>query len=459
MGFAVRSHDPKLPLIIDPTVTFTTFLGGSDTDQASAIAVDGLGNSYVTGVTYSGNFNVRGGVQGNRQGDSDAFVTKLGPSGGILFSTYLGGGDNDSGQGIAVDASGVYVTGQTRSDDFPVRQPLQSSRRGDADVFVTKLSLLGNALVYSTYLGGSNGENAGGIAVDSSQCAYVAGFTTSLDFPLQKEFEVSPKSDGAGFVISGFVAKLSPSGISLEYSTYLGGSNVDSISAIAVDSAGSAYVTGETLSADFPFAGLQSFAFTGNPSGTAFLTKFSPAGDSIIYSTSLGLETNIGTAVAVDRSGDAYVAGTYCSPCSDSSGSDAFVAKWSAAGAQSYFKYLNGTDGKSWGTAIAVDADGEFWAAGRTTSTTFPGAPPIAPNPSAGWLVKLDKNQANLPVYTVLLGAEIDGLAVIKPRRRVGLPTYAIIFTAGYRFTGGSAPSNKDAFVVKLDENPGQVSH
>ncbi|WP_433983810.1 SBBP repeat-containing protein [Tunturiibacter empetritectus] len=116
--------------MIDPTISFVTFLGGSDTDTASAVAVDGLGDTYVTGQTYSGNFNVVGGIiQGSRSGDSDAFVTKLGTHGNILFSTYLGGGDNDAGNGIAVDASGVYVGGQTRSDDFPLRQPFQFEKR------------------------------------------------------------------------------------------------------------------------------------------------------------------------------------------------------------------------------------------------------------------------------------------------------------------------------------------
>lgn len=456
-GFTLGSYDPKLPLVIDPTVTFTTFLGGSDSDYATGVAVDGLGNTYVTGVTYSGDFNVVGGIQGNRKGNVDAFVTKLGLEGAILFSTYLGGGDNDYGEAIAVDSSGVYVTGQTWSDDFPLRQALQPFKNGDADAFVTKLSLLGNALVYSTYLGGSNGENGGAIAVDASQSAYVAGFTTSLDFPIKGEFEVSPHSSGAGFVISGFVSKLSPAGTFLEYSTYLGGSVDDKIFGIAVDGSGSAYVTGSTLSADFPFAGLHSFALTGNPHGTAFLTKLSPAGDSVIYSTSLGLETNYGTGVSLDSAGNAYVSGSYCNPCDANSGSEAFVAEWSARGSQDYFMYLNGADGKTWGNAIATDADGETWVVGGTTSTTFPGGPPITPNPSAGWLVKLDKNGTG-PLYTVFLGAEIEAVTAVKPRPRLPVvPAFATIFTAGYRFTGGTAASNEDAFVVRLDEKPGVV--
>ena len=307
-GFNVEDYDPKQPLVIDPTISFVTFLGGSDSDEANAVTVDGLGFTYVTGQTSSGNFNTVGGIiDGSKSGDSDAFVTKLGTRGNIVFSTYLGGGDNDSGNGIAVDAGGVYIVGKTFSDDFPVKQPYQYYLKGDSNAFVTKLSPLGNGFVYSTYLGGSKGETGAAIAIDASQSAYVAGFTISKDFPVVNGYEYFP-GDGDFDPINGFVAKFSPNGVSLVYSTYLGGSSVDSISAIAVDSALSVYVTGETFSSDFPFAGYQSTVFSGKSS--AFLTKLSPQGDAIIYSTSLSIETTIGTGVSLDPSGNAYVAGT-----------------------------------------------------------------------------------------------------------------------------------------------------
>jgi hypothetical protein len=450
-GFTLEEYDTKQPLVIDPTISFVRFLGGSDTDEANALAVDGLGYTYVTGQTYSGNFNVYGGViDGSRSGNSDAFVTKLGPEGNIVFSTYLGGGDDDSGNGIAVDASGVYIGGQTHSDDFPTKQPHQSQKKGDSDVFVTKLSPVGNRLVYSTYLGGSNGENGGSIAVDASQSAYVAGFTTSQDFPVVFGYEYFP-GDGDFAPVNGFVAKLSPNGVSLVYATYLGGKSIDSISAIAVDSSLSVYVTGETLSADFPYAGYQSTQFSGTP--TAFLTKLSPQGDSLIYSTSLGLETTIGTGVSVDTAGNAYVSGVYCSPCADPHPNFGFVGKLSPQGKLSYLKYLNGTDGSSSAFGIATDAEGDTFVVGSTSSTTFPGAPPIVPNPTAGFLVKFDKD-GNGPLYTIFLGAEISSVAVVRPRSFGVVVTYPTIYTAGFRFTGGTAASNLDAFVVKLDETP-----
>lgn len=454
VGFALEAYDPKRPLVIDPTISFVRFLGGSDTDEANSVTVDGLGNTYVTGQTYSGDFNVVGGViDGGKSGHSDAFVTKLGTSGFISFSTFLGGGDDESGNGIAVDATGVYIAGQTWSDDFPLKQPYQNQKRGNADIFVTKLSPLGNRLVYSTYLGGSDGENGGAIAIDRFQSAYVAGYTTSQDFPTVNAYEYFPGDGDGGFAINGFVAKLSPNGVSLVYSTYLGGSSVDSISAIAVDEQLSAYVTGETFSTDFPYAGYRSTIFSGKNS--TFLTKLGPQGDSLIYSTSFGVETTIGTGVAVDPAGNAYVAGSFCSPCSAPAPNLGFVSKTAPDGKLIYLKYLEGMDGSTTAQAIAVDAEGDTYVAGATSSTTFPGAPPgVIPNPTAGYLVKFD-GSGNGPLYTVFLGAQINSVAVVRPTPRiVVVPTYPTIYTAGFRFTGGTAASNIDAFVVRLDEAP-----
>ena len=208
-------------------------MGGSHADEADSIAVDALGNSYVTGTTLSANFPLVGNIQGNRAVE-DAFVTKLSPSGAVLFSTYLGGSGVDYGMGIAVDSSGVYVSGHTRSKNFPKKQPLQGVYRS-GDAFITKLTPLGNAIIYSTFLGGSKSEYGYGITVDSSQSVYVAGQTFSKDFPVVGGFQQFPM-DGSFVPINGFVAKLSPSGTSLVYSTYLGGSSWDYISSVAIDS-------------------------------------------------------------------------------------------------------------------------------------------------------------------------------------------------------------------------------
>ena len=465
-GFTLGTYDSKLPLVIDPTILFTTFLGGSNADEAYALAVDGLGNTFVTGETNSNNFIVRDGLQTGNAGGSDAFVTKLSPNGQVLFSTYLGGGDDDHGYGIAVDASGVYIGGATKSSDFPMVQPFQGNSEGSISGFVTKMSLLGNMLIYSTYLQGSNGAQVWAIAIDPSQAVYAAGFTTSTDFPIRgvnysQNWPIKggyEESQHAGdFTPIGFVAKLSPAGTSLEYSTYLGGSILASISGIAVDSTLAAIVTGETCSSDFPYAGYNSLPFPGTC--VAFVTKLSPAGDSLLYSTSLGPDSTNGAGIAVDPAGNAYIGGVFCSGCPKTEKSLAFLAKVTPTGALGYLRYLTGNDGSTAGWDVAVDAEGDTYLVGSTSSTTLPDAPPITPNPTAGFLVKYDKN-GNGPLYTVFLGAEIRAVAVVRPKpRNPALPTVPTIYTAGRRFSGGTQPSNQDAFVVKLDESTVVENH
>jgi hypothetical protein len=434
-GFTVEKYDPKRPLVIDPVVVlFTTFLGDTPWFSSYSLAVDGLGNTYVTGTSASGG---SGGV--------DAFVTKLGPTGRILFSTFLGGSDQDEGLGIAVDASGVYVTGSTFSDDFPIRLALQPSKKGDSDAFVTKLSPPGNRIVYSTYLGGQGYESGEAIAVDGSQSAYVTGTTTSQDYPVVLGgYDTTEPNDGK--TLHGFVTKLSPAGTILAYSTYLAGSSADLVFGIAVDSSLAAYVTGETCSPNFPFAGYQSQAFSGGC--LAFVTKLSPAGDSLIYSTSLGQDREVGWNIFVDTSGNAYVALGF---------SNALAAKLEPTGKLAYLAPIADS---SIAHGIAADPDGNAYVVGWTFSTTFPGAPPIMPNPSAGFLVKLDRNGVG-PLYTVFLGARIGGVAVVKPRPRIAeVPSFATIFTTGFRLTPGADRFNgQTAFVVKLTEAPAVVNH
>jgi hypothetical protein len=248
-GFYVAAYDTSHPLIIDPTLSYSTYLGGSDDDYGYGIAVDTSGCAYVTGRTYSSNFPTQGPYQGTNAGSWDAFVTKLSAAGNSLaYSTYLGGSGDDYGYGIAVDASGcAYVTGGTSSGDFSTQDPYQGTNAGVVDAFVTKLSAAGNSLIYSTYLGGSDIDEGHGIAVDTSGCAYVTGETSSGDFPTQDPYQ----GTNAGSW-DAFVTKLSAAGNSLAYSTYLGGSDDDYGYGIAVDASGCAYVTGQTYSSNFP---------------------------------------------------------------------------------------------------------------------------------------------------------------------------------------------------------------
>jgi len=231
------------------SLVYSTYLGGASNDEGHGIAVDSSGKAHVTGYTDSSDFPIQGAYQTDQSG-TDTFVTKLNSDGdGLVYSTYLGGGDDDYGRGIAVDSSGnAYVTGNTDSSNFPTQGQYQADQGSD-DAFVTKIDTgqTGNdSLIYSTYLGGGDNDYGYGIAVDSSGNAYVTGYTQSSDFPTAGLIQTT-NAGGR----DAFITKLNPSGSALTYSTYLGGGNDDEGYGIAVDSLGNAYVTGYTLSGDF----------------------------------------------------------------------------------------------------------------------------------------------------------------------------------------------------------------
>jgi Bacterial Ig-like domain (group 3)/Beta-propeller repeat len=312
----------------------------------------------------------------------DAFVTKLNPTGSALvYSTYLGGSSIEAGRGIAVDSSGnAYVIGNTGSTDFPTKNPLQPVWGGDYDdAFVTKLNPTGSALVYSTYLGGSSGDEGNGIAVDSSGNAYVTGYTGSADFPTKNPLQ--PANAGGE---DAFVSKINAAGSALVYSTYLGGTGgTDVGNGIAVDSSRNAYVTGYTDSTDFPTMNPLQAANGGNGYSDAFVAKINPTGSALVYSTYLGGSSqDFGNGIAVDSAGNAYVTGTTSStdfptttnavqPAGDDN-LDAFVTKLNPSGsALLYSSYLGGNDTDS-GNGIAVDSSGNPYVSGSAASTNFP---------------------------------------------------------------------------------------
>lgn len=293
-------------------LVYSTYLGGSGLDQGNGIAVDNLGNAYVTGYTNSINFPTMNPLQPLYAGGTyDAFVAKLNPAGtAFVYSTYLGGSGTDSAVGIAADGSGnAYVTGGTSSTNFPTMNPFQPANAGgSSDAFVAKLNPTGSALVYSTYLGGSGDDHGSGIAVDSTGNAYLEGATASTNFPTVNPLQ---PANGGGYDI--LVAKLNPTGSALVYSTYLGGNADDYGYGIALDSSGNAYVTGETQSIHFPTVNALQPLYGGETD--AFVAKLDPSGSALVYSTYLGGEDeDYGTGIAVDDSGNAYVMGGTESP-------------------------------------------------------------------------------------------------------------------------------------------------
>ena len=366
-------------------LVYSTYFGGSGIDIGNNIAVDISGNAYVTGLTNSTDFpTTPGALQTSLKGDSNAFITKLSPNGSTpVYSTYLGGSTFDDGFSIAVDISGsAYVTGVTKSTDFPITPgAFQTSFKGIADAFITKLNSAGSALVYSTYLGGSTFDNGLGIAVDTSSNAYVTGFTQSTDFPTTPgAFQTSLKS-----IMNAFVTKLAPTGSVLVYSTYLGGSNQDVGNGIAVDISGNAYVTGLTDSIDFPTTP-GAFQITFKGGRDAFITKLNPAGNALAYSTYLGGSNQDEIfGIAVDASGNAYVTGLTKSTdfpttpgafqTSLKGDADAFVTKLNPTGsALVYSTYLGGSIFDD-GFDIAVDTSANAYVTGLTESKDFPTTP------------------------------------------------------------------------------------
>lgn len=286
---------------------YSTYLGGDKSDWGNGIAVDVSKNAYITGWTGSENFPTTSGAYKNTSGGHrDAFITKLNASGnGLIYSTYLGGKNYDTGSAISVNTSGsVYVTGCTNSADFPIISAAYGSYAGGYhDAFVAKLNASGNNLLYSTYLGGNNDDVGCGIAIDTSGNAYITGITWSTNFPT-----LSPVYGNLRGNNDAFVTKLNPSGNSIVYSTYLGGSAYDGGYGIALDVSGNAYLTGVTCSHDFPVTSAIYKSIAGNDD--AFITKLNSSGNSIISSTYLGGDENdVGYGIAVDTSGSVYVTG------------------------------------------------------------------------------------------------------------------------------------------------------
>jgi hypothetical protein len=282
-GFALGSYDHAKPLIIDPVLEYSTYLGGTSDDQAEGIAVDEHGFAYVTGFTTSSDFPTSNPFQQGLRGQLNAFVSKFDIDGkSLIYFTYLGGSDLDEAESIAVDDFGyAYVTGLAFSADFPIKNPLQRTLKGSESAFVTKLGRNGDSLVYSTYLGGSGSDVGRAIAVDHRGHAFVAGEAFSSDFPTRNAFQ--PKLRG---ISNAFVTKLGASGNTLLYSTYLGGGGDDFPNGIAVDDEENAYVAGSTNSLNFPTK--NAFQEQLKSLGSAFVTKLSSDGRCLVYSTYLG---------------------------------------------------------------------------------------------------------------------------------------------------------------------------
>ena len=408
------------------TILFSTYFGGTGDDFGTGLALDSAGNVYLTGFTRSTDMGTKNAYQSALRGTQDAFAAKFSSTGSFLYGTYLGGSSTDLANGIAVDSSGnMYLTGSTYSSDFPKAGAYQSALKGGSNGFVTKLTADGSSLVFSTYLGGSSYDIPAAIALGPSNSVYVAGYTTSSDFPTLSAFQPSVASANNGV---GFVTRLAASGASLLYSTYLGSPTATSttiaITAIDVDSTGAAYVTGYT-SGSFPLKNPIQATIRGGRD--AFLTKLSADGSSLVYSTYYGgSQTDQPSGVRVDAAGNATIVGltssndypTVAAFRPQVFNQDAFITTFNAAGDTVLFSTFLGGQSNDQASAIALDSSGNIYVAGSTSSSDFPsngsryyGTPFVA---------KLSGPVTSVPVTlnTVPAGLQVtvDGLTVTTPK-------------------------------------------
>jgi hypothetical protein len=416
MGIELGSYDARQPLIIDPVLVYSTFVGGSKPGFGNAIAVDSSGNAYITGDTSATDFPVTPGVFQPTSKDVNqptAYVSKLNAAGtALVFSTYLGGSGSTSsgeaGNAIAVDASGnVYVAGATSSADFPITpsnafQQLNKASGTFSNCFLTELNPTGTLLLYSTYLGGTASDSCAGLALDVNANVYLTGFTSSLDFPVTPATAIQTTNktfNGTAFVTRMDTTKIGTG--SLIYSTYFGGSGTDASASIAVDSNLNAYITGKTTSADFPIT--KTTAFQTAVKGTsfnAFIASLSTTtANSLNYSSYLGGTAptgpgvttlgDRGAGIALDKNFNAYIVGSFQSPdfpitagafqlAPQNPSFTVFVARFDTTKTGSasllYSTALGGSKFDQ-GNGIAVDSQGNAFVTGFTDSTDFPTTP------------------------------------------------------------------------------------
>jgi beta-propeller repeat-containing protein len=471
--FEIGAYDHRRPLTIDPVLFYSTHLGGSGQDIASDISVDASLSAYITGLTDSPDFpTTSGAFDVSSNGNFDVFVAKLNPTGSaLIYSTYLGGSDYDLGTGIVAGAAGTaIVAGATFSADYPTTPGAYDvTHNGLWDAFVTKLDASGSALVYSTFIGGSGREGGQDAATDAAGNVYVTGDTSSTNFPVTVGAFDTAYNGGNS---DAFVVKLASTGAALAYATYLGGFGFDEGTSVAVDAAGRAHVTGRA--GPFPTTpGAFDTTFNASQTFDAFVTKLDTTGAALVYSTYLGGENwDEGTGIALDLAGLAYVTGRTESDdfprtagafgTSYNGGSDAFVTKLNVTGsALVYSTYLGGTDFEG-ASAIAVDLSDNARVTGLTYSgdlpTTVGAVDRVFDGHNDAFMMRLNASGSALVHSTYLGGIGGDngrGIAVDPSG-----DTYVVGYTESEHFptTPGSFDptfngGGTDAFVLKIAES------
>ena len=471
VGFDLGAYDSSRSLVIDPSLTFSTFIGGTDADWGYALDLDGNGNVYIAGRSLSTNFPVTSGAYcQTHQGTGDIIVCKLSVNGATLvYCTYIGTSKTEEAMDIAVDGSGAaYITGMTQQSTFPITAgAYDSTFSGDNEAIVVKLSASGTALEYSTFVGGSSSEEGEAIAIDSGGCAYVCG-NTAGSFPTTSgafDRTFNTRQDG-------FMFKLSADGSSLNYSTYIGGDWDDYIWDIALDSSGNAYATGYTGSTESTFpVTTGSFCTTKTTGDDGFLVKLNASGDKLHYGGYFHGDTTgcSGYGVVVDAKGRAYVAGIIKSKglpttagaydTSYNAYEDGFIAMIAIDGSQiGVLTYLGGSDLDERLTDIDLDPDGQVLVVGYSTGDDYPTtANAYSKSRSADRDVVVSKLDANLSslLYSTYIGStgidEGNGIHAAGKNAVVVVGTTA---SSGFPNTTGAYDRThngaRDVFAVKV---------
>ena len=484
IGFVVGDYDRSKPLVIDPTLAYSTYLGGNDLDEGLAVTVDSSGNVYLTGLSVSPNFPGATGssLQPTPGGDYDAFVTKINSTGtAIVWSTYLGGsGGNEYGQAIAVDASGyVYVAGSTNSLDFPGigSGSLQPAYGGYwRDMFLVKLVPGGNSFVYSTYIGGDGDESAGSIKVDSSGGVFVSGQTGSTNFPGVTGSSIQ-SSNAGGY--EGVLLHVNSGATAIDWATYLGGTgDDDGCGAMALDGSGNVYVVCTGSSPAFTGVNSSSLQPSNGGSDDMVVLKVDSTGSSILAGTFFGgANDEYAAGIGVDGAGNVYVAGTTASTdfpgvtgssfqSSNAGGYDVTLTKFNSTLSGVIFStYIGGSD-SDFAEGLAVDADGNCYVAGSTASTTFPGVDGNSIQSSNGggsgdvFAFVMNPSGTAMVMSTFLGGSDDDGAAALAIDGSGGFYVTGWTTSTNYPVTIGVLQTtygggDRDTFISKIDLTAG----
>ena len=494
VSFHVASYDRAKPLVIDPVLVYSTYLGGSGTDQPAGIAVDSTGSVYVAGSTDSADFPLAT-LGSLPTGEDHVFVAKLDPTGSdLVYADYIGGSSQDFGYALALDsANNVYVTGSTASADFPMVNPFQGTYPGSSNGFLTKISPDGSSLLYSTYFGGNGSDLPSSVAIDPAGEMIIAGYTSSTNLPVANAYQSSVSANLGGMYGSyGFLTKFSLDGSALSYSTYFGGNSnlplncggtpcwippASFILGMVLDTAGNAYVTGTTNTYNFPVTqgAYQTTDSTQQGSATVgFVSKFNVSG-SLQYSTYFFDPSGVITepeALAVDGSGSVYVTGltigngtfpitstNICDPSVSGFGCNyAFVTKFDAAGTTLLYSTYLGPNNDAVPQAIVLDGNNDAYILALTGSGLFSTVNGIESFSSGNdvLLVEIDPT-ASTQLFATYLGGSgneqpaltgmvLDATGNLYITGMTGSSDFPVTQSAFQSVLGG----NTDAFILKM---------